>query len=375
MAGEQQKLGMRIVITGGGTGGHLFPGIAVGEALRDRFPGGEVLFVGTGRHMDAQALERHQFRTATIRCQGLKGKGVAAKVRALVELPMGLLQALRLLRRFRPALVFGVGGYVTGPVLLAARLMGIPTCIHEQNSVAGLANRLLGRLVDRVFISIPGSEAFFPVHKTVLTGNPVRRELLVQHDEAGNGEAGPTLLVLGGSQGAHRINTLVVEALSLCRQELPVTMQVIHQTGRQDEEQVRDAYARAGIRARVSAFFDEMATVYRSADLVVSRAGATTLAELAVQKKPAFLIPYPFAADGHQEKNGRFLVAAGAARMCLEGELTEEKLASEIVTLLTDGELRQRMGENMGRVARPMATENIVHECLVLLGIESSLGV
>ncbi len=363
---------MRIVITGGGTGGHLFPGIAVAEALRERFPGGEVLFVGAGRRMDARALERYRFSVATINCQGLKGKGVLARLRAMIELPIGLAQALALLRRFRPALVFGVGGYVTGPVLLAARLLGIPTCIHEQNSVAGLANRLLGRLVDRVCISIPGSEAYFPAHKTVLTGNPVRRELLVQRAESAPPQAGPTLLVLGGSQGAHRLNTLVVGALSRCRQQLPASVVVIHQTGRADEESVRSAYARANIQARVEAFFDDMAAVYGAADLVVSRAGATTLAELAVRKKPALLVPYPFAADGHQEKNGRFLVAAGAARMYPEGELTEEKLATEIVTLLADGELRQRMGENMGLVARPLATENIVHECIALLGLDSS---
>ncbi|OIP46214.1 MAG: undecaprenyldiphospho-muramoylpentapeptide beta-N-acetylglucosaminyltransferase [Desulfobacterales bacterium CG2_30_60_27] len=360
---------MRIVITGGGTGGHLFPGIAVAEALRDQFPGGEVLFVGAGRQMDARALERHRFRAATIRCQGLKGKGSLARMRAMVELPMGLVQALLLLRRFRPALVFGVGGYVTGPVLLAARLLGIPTCIHEQNSVAGLANRWLGRLVDRVFISIPGSEAFFPARKTVLTGNPVRRELLARPAEAGQRATGPTLLILGGSQGAHRVNTLVVGALSRSRRELPASIAVIHQTGRADEEMVRAAYARVGIQARVAAFFDDMALVYGAADLIVSRAGATTLAELAVLKKPALLIPYPFAADGHQEKNGCFLVAAGAARMCLEADLTEEKLARELINLLADGDLRQRMGESMGRVAQPLATENIVRECLALLGM------
>jgi UDP-N-acetylglucosamine--N-acetylmuramyl-(pentapeptide) pyrophosphoryl-undecaprenol N-acetylglucosamine transferase len=355
---------VRMIVTGGGTGGHLFPGIAVAEGIMSRCPGSEILFVGTERQIDQRTLTGRSFTAAAIRCQGLKGKGVGARLRTLVQLPLSLRQAAGIIRRFRPQLVFGVGGYVTGPVVLAARLQGIATCIHEQNSVTGLANRWLGRLVDRVYISMPGSEAFFPGGKTVLTGNPVRRELLVRPSP---GSQENILLVLGGSQGAHRVNTLVVAGLTSSRDRLPAGFKVLHQTGAADEQWVAEAYRRSSIPAEVGAFFDDMADRYRQAALVVSRAGATTLAELTVLGKPALLIPYPFAADGHQEKNAAYLVAGGAARMLREGELSGDSLAAPILELLADTGLRRQLAHRMTELARPEATETIITECLRLI--------
>ncbi|MEJ2033634.1 MAG: glycosyltransferase, partial [Deltaproteobacteria bacterium] len=209
---------IRMIVTGGGTGGHLFPGIAVAETMLARQPGSEILFVSTDRQVDRRALRDRPFLAVAARGQGLKGKTIWGRLRALIQMPLALAESLNTVRRFRPQLVFGVGGYVTGPVVLAARLLGVATCIHEQNSVPGLANRWLGRLVDRIYLSIPGSEKYFPSDRTVLTGNPVRRELLAA---TGKAEAA-TLLVLGGSQGAHRVNTLVVEALTGWRDRLPV---------------------------------------------------------------------------------------------------------------------------------------------------------
>jgi len=332
------------------------------------FPNSKVLFIGTERQVDARALQDRPFETAVLKCRPLKGLGPLARLMTVVRLPVRLIAAAGIIRRFKPDLVLGVGGYVTGPVILAARLLGVPCCIHEQNSVPGLANRLLGRIVHKVFISIPGSDAFFPAAKTILTGNPVRRELLTAAATPVQKENHcPTLLVLGGSQGAHRLNMLMLQALAEHRSALPGGFTVIHQTGARDEEQVREEYSRLEIRAQVAAFFNDMTACYREADLVVSRAGATTLAELMLFAKPAILIPFPFAADNHQEKNGLLLVERGGAEMFIEAELTGTILGREIIRLITDKEERRRMAARMAGLARPEATETIVEECLSLI--------
>lgn len=353
---------------GGGTGGHLFPGIAVAEAILKNFPHSRVVFIGTERQLDARALKGRHFETVTLKCRPLKGLGLFAKLRTAIQLPASLITAAAIIRRFKPDLVLGVGGYVTGPVILAARLLGIPCCIHEQNSVPGLANRLLGKIVRRVFISLPSSAAYFPAAKTVLTGNPVRQELLAAAGTTVKKENHrPTLLVLGGSQGAHRVNMLMLEALADQQHALPPGFAVIHQTGTRDEEEIRAGYARLGIRAQVAAFFNDMAAIYQEADLVVSRAGATTLTELMLFRKPAFLIPFPYAADNHQEKNGLFLVERGGAKMFAEAKLTGAALGREIVRLITDKEELGRMAAILGTLARPQATETIVAHCLGMI--------
>ena len=366
MADEREQV--RMIISGGGTGGHLFPGIAVAEGVLRRFPGAEMLFVGTERQTDARVLANRSFDVTSISCLGLKGKGGLARLKALVRLPFSLLQALSIMKRFRPALVLGVGGYVTGPVLLAAKLKGIATCIHEQNSVPGMANRALGKFVDRVFLSMPGSEQYFLVGKRVLTGNPVRGELLRLAELRKKENADNlTLLVLGGSLGARRVNSLVTEALAAMKEDLPKGFRVIHQTGSHDEEQVRKRYEKDGISCKVSAFFTDMVAVYAKADLVVSRAGATSLAEMTVLGKPMILIPYPYAADNHQEKNGRWLVNGGAARMLVEKDLSAEQLKEEIKELLASAEKRKGMAKAARQIGRSDATDRIVDECLLLM--------
>lgn len=360
---------IRLVITGGGTGGHLFPGVAVAEAVLAGRPGSQVLFIGTDRQVDSQVLGNRPFVATSIRCQGLKGRSLAGRIAALWQLPQAVWSAGRILKKFRPDLVLGVGGYVTGPVLLAARLLGIPTCIHEQNSVPGLANRWLGKIVGRIFLSLPGSEEYFPVGRTTLTGNPVRVEILAaarQENQAGKDD-GFTLLVLGGSQGAHRLNLLVAEGLGLRKSQLPQGFLVIHQTGRQDEELVRELYRQSGINAQVSGFITDMAGTYLQADLLVSRAGATSLAELCVMGRPAILVPYPYAADNHQEYNARQVAERGGALLCKESDLTAERLAETIITLLNDRSRLHQMGERAREAAVPAATENIVRECLALI--------
>ncbi len=356
---------IRLLLTGGGTGGHLFPAIATAEAIRQRYPDTEILFVGTSRKMDTTSLARYGFRAKAIHCQGLKGKGLSALLQALILLPVSFVEALWLLLRFRPHLVLGVGGYVTGPVVAAARFLGRPALIHEQNSVPGLANRKLGALASRICLSLPVSASYFPAGKTVLTGNPVRRQILdlAAQPPKTTGER-ITILVLGGSLGAHRVNELVIEALTVYRQLFPAEVEIIHQTGAADEKMVRSAYASAGIKATVAAFFTDMAEVYGKSDVLISRAGATTLAELSVLGKPVLLIPYPFAADNHQDTNGRYYEESGGAVVLVERELTGRILAESLAGILgTPGRL-QEMGLAMRSMGRPDATDRIVDCCL-----------
>jgi UDP-N-acetylglucosamine--N-acetylmuramyl-(pentapeptide) pyrophosphoryl-undecaprenol N-acetylglucosamine transferase len=283
-------------------------------------------------------------------------------------LPVAFVEALWHILRFRPHLVVGVGGYVTGPVVVAARFLGRPTVIHEQNSVPGFANRKLGSLATRICLSLPGSETFFPAGKTVLTGNPVRRQIL---ELAGKppGKKGKelTILILGGSLGAHRVNELMVEALTMHSGLLPAGTRIIHQTGAADEEWVKSVYEQAGIEATVAAFFTDMAEVYAGSDLLISRAGATTLAELAVLGKPAVLIPYPFAADDHQYKNGCYYAENGGAVVLVERELTAGKLAETLPELAGDPGRLQEMALAMRAKGRPDATERIVESCLEVM--------
>lgn len=358
---------MQIVVTGGGTGGHLFPGIALATGMQERVPGCRVLFIGTSRQLDRLALARYGFALETINCLGLKGMGFLHRLRSLLLLPFAVREAALILRRFRPQLVFGVGGYVTGPVLLAAKMLGIPVCIHEQNSVPGLANRVVSRLADRIFLSIPCAYPF-PGARTVLAGNPVRGEIRAAAERRIQRD-GPetTILVLGGSQGAHRVNLLVTEAAPRISELLGGRVRFIHQTGRADLEEVRAQYERVGIKAEVQDFFADMAVVYGRADLVVSRAGATTLAELAVMGLPAILLPYPFAADNHQQGNGAYYVHGGAAKMFPEQEMDGEKLAGEILHLVQNPETLHRMSAGMKELARPDAAERIIAECLALI--------
>lgn len=360
---------IRLIITGGGTGGHLFPGISLAQAMMQAYPDCEVLYIGTERKVDKRALTDLGFKVMTIRSQGIKGKSLPAKIKALFRQPAAILEAARIIKQFKPDLVFGVGGYVTVPVIISARILGITTCIHEQNSIPGLANRLLGHIVHRIFASLPGSEKYFPASKTILSGNPVRRSIIQAADRTAQKEYSEplTLLILGGSQGARRLNSLMLEAAAEVLLELSPRPHIIHQTGEHDESYVEEKYMELGFNARVQAFFSDMAKIYTEADIVVSRAGATTLAELTVFHKPVILVPYPYAADNHQEINGRYLVQAGGGIMFKQSELNGKKLGEEIKKLLSNTALLSEMAANSGKTAKPKATEIIVNSCMELL--------
>lgn len=356
-----------MLLTGGGTGGHLFPAIASAQKLQEMRPGSEVLFVGTRRKMDSTSLRKYDFASKAIHSYGLKGKSLLEVLKALCVLPFSCLESVVILLRFKPDVVLGVGGYVTGPVVAMAKMLGIPTLIHEQNSIPGLANRKLGALVDRVCISLPDSGNLFPPKKVFFTGNPVRKEIVDAASEIKDGDNTLTLLILGGSQGAHGVNELVVSAV--CHHLVPEGLDIglIHQTGAEDEQWVEDAYQKNGVSAEVSAFFQDMAQLYLRADLVISRAGATTLSELAVMGKAAVLIPYPTAADNHQQKNAEYYAGDGGAVIQVEKESDAVQLADQIRSLYHDGEKRTSMAAAMKKLGIPEAAERIVENCLALV--------
>ncbi|HEX9079752.1 MAG TPA: undecaprenyldiphospho-muramoylpentapeptide beta-N-acetylglucosaminyltransferase, partial [Desulfuromonadaceae bacterium] len=354
---------MRLVIAGGGTGGHLFPGIAVAEEFLARGKGNEVLFIGTEKGIEARILPRLGFRLECIAAAGIRGKGVLSRIKGAAMLFVGFVQAWRVISRFCPDRVLGVGGYASGPVVLAAAGMGIGRAIHEQNAIPGFTNRVLARFVERVFISLTGSERYFPGGKVILTGNPIRKEILAAMLEGANppapsdiplskrGTGGDfRILVFGGSAGAHSINQAMAAALPFLagfRDRLVIT----HQTGENDLGEVKEAYQREGFAARVLAFIDNMAEAYGRADLIVCRAGATTVAEVTACGKPCIFIPYPYAVDDHQRLNAESLLKQGAGFMILDRELSGEGLARLIKELMDAPEKIKEAGRNAKRLA------------------------
>lgn len=358
-----------VIITGGGTGGHLFPGIAVAREFLVRDPETRILFVGTGKAVEISVLAREGFSHRIIAASGFKGMGIFGKLSALTSLPRGVIGAWGILGTFMPNLVVGVGSYSAGPVAAAAWLKGIPVVLHEQNAIPGLTNRMLSRIARRIYVSLPESADFFPLEKVRVTGNPVRPEMIRasgQPDGKTDGDRPFTILVAGGSQGARAINRNVIEALPGIERSESIVF--IHQTGAQDEESVREAYEHCGIEAEVGAFFPDMEKKYLEADLVICRAGATTVAELACMGKPALLIPYPYAADNHQEHNAAGLVKAGAAEMIREVDLTPEWLLERIRFYReTPGRLIG-MSKKAATLGKPEAAAAIVTDCLRLIG-------
>jgi UDP-N-acetylglucosamine--N-acetylmuramyl-(pentapeptide) pyrophosphoryl-undecaprenol N-acetylglucosamine transferase len=354
---------MKVLITGGGTGGHLFPALAVAEAFRERDPETQIVFVGSRKGLEASLVARQGYELKAIEVAAWKGKGVGGKLDSLLAIPRSLCQSRRLLRSVQPGLVLGVGGYASGPVVLTAWAMGFRTAIHEQNSFPGLSNRILGRFVDRVFISFKESGAHFPRGKTALTGNPVRKELQgARGASQDHGQKEFTLFIFGGSQGAHGLNQAVEGSLPHLR-DLRGKMRIIHQTGNLDYDYVRAFYEKEGVEAEVHRFIHDMEPAYLSADLILCRAGATTLFELMAMGKAAILVPYPYAANDHQTLNAKTLVDAGAALMVANADLSGEFLSRLVRELKEDPDRRKRMGERAAALAQPGAAEKIVDLC------------
>ena len=362
-------LPVKVVIAGGGTGGHLFPGIAIAEEFMARNERSQVLFIGSGRPLENTTLGPLGFKLKTISIEGIKGKGLWYQAKVGFKIPAAILSSIWILLGFKPQIIVGVGGYSAGPVITAGWLMRKCCVLHEQNTIPGLTNRIIARLVDRCYVSFDKTKGLSHRSNTRIYGNPVRKELLketVMPQNMGSmDQKGPaqtfTIAVVGGSQGAHAINQVVTEALiHLLPKE---RFYFIHQTGEDDEASMRNAYNRAGIRADVRAFFDDMAGLYRQADLLVCRAGATTISELTALGKAALFVPYPFAADNHQEKNAEAIVGHGAALMIRQEELSGAKLGGHIKSLADDPAKRIEMAKKAALLGRPKAAEAIVDDC------------
>jgi UDP-N-acetylglucosamine--N-acetylmuramyl-(pentapeptide) pyrophosphoryl-undecaprenol N-acetylglucosamine transferase len=360
---------LAVVIAGGGTGGHIFPGIALAEAFQEMNPASRILFAGTGNRLETEAIRRTPFEHRAISAGGLKGRGPIRQAAALLKVAKGLMESFALLRTFKPNLVIGVGGYVSGPMVLAARLLGITCVLQEQNVVPGITNRMLAPLVRRIFATFPDTRGKVFRKKMVVMGNPVRKDFLQSMDAFGNAESGKTkdrftVLVVGGSQGAKGINEAVTEALD----HLPLErMEFVHQTGMNELSSVRAAYGVRGAMATVEPFFVDIANWYRATDLVICRSGATTVAEVTAMGKPAVFIPFPFAADDHQRLNAQSLVEQGAAEMILEKDLTGKLLAGRISYYEHHPEALCAMAEKARACGKPDAARRIVEDCYGLL--------
>src|SRR5215831_15986650 len=336
-------MGLSVVIAGGGTGGHLYPGVAVAREMQRQRPDTVVTFAGTSRGIESRVVPREGFELDLIRSAGLKGKSVAARLRGVALLPLSALDAWRLLSRRRPRLVVGVGGYSSGPVVALAALRGIPTLLLEQNAVPGLTNRMLARVVRAAAVTYEQTLPYFR-GKGFVAGNPVRAGFLQPASSQSAPRTALGVLIFGGSQGAHAINVACVEAApKLAASSKP--LDVTHQTGESDLALVREGYERAGLPARVEPFLYEMHREMSAADLVVCRAGASTLAEVTAAGKPAILVPLPTATDDHQRQNARVLAEAGAAELIEQRELTGERLATAMLELGGDADRRTRMAQ------------------------------
>ena len=358
---------LSVIIAGGGTGGHLFPGIAVGNEFKDRYPDADILFVTAGRELESQILSRAGFRQESLSIEGIKGKGIIRSLISLFKLPGSLFQSMVIIKRTSPDIILGVGGYSSGPLCLSGKLMRIPVAVHEQNSYPGLTNRLLSRVVDMIFISFEESRGYFPAGTFCLTGNPIRNVFTEAVEDLPERKDVFTIFVTGGSQGAVAVNSVFIEALSVMNKK-GFNPEVIHHTGQLDYERVTEEYTKRGLKGEISPFIEDMAGAYKRSDIFIGRAGAGTIFELAAMGRPSILIPLPGSANNHQESNAMALVRLGGALMILQHELNGEKLADRLIEFLNKADLLVEMGENSRKAARPDATRVIVDQMLKLIG-------
>jgi len=348
---------MKVLIAAGGTGGHIYPGIAVGREILKRDPASEVLFVGTARGLEKNIVPDNGFQLSLINSAGLKNVGFIGKLKGMAVLPRSFWEARKILKEFKPDVVVGAGGYVSGPVLMTAHFMGFPTLVMDSNALPGFTNRMLARFVDKAALAFDAAKPFFGAKGTV-TGNPVRPEFFEIPAREPSGQI--NLLIFGGSQGARAINNAMVDALPVLngtKDKLSIT----HQTGENNYEVVRERYAKAAWdNVDIRPYITNMVESFEQADLIICRSGATTCAEVAAAGKPALMIPFPGAADDHQRKNAEAMAAEGAVKMVLQSDLSSESLANEIRDLVNDHERLVSMGTAARKMARTDAAEKTV---------------
>jgi UDP-N-acetylglucosamine--N-acetylmuramyl-(pentapeptide) pyrophosphoryl-undecaprenol N-acetylglucosamine transferase len=353
------SLPLSVIIAGGGTGGHVFPGIAIAQEFKRRNPETRILFVGTSRGLETRIVPREGFELKLIAVSALKRVSLFKRIHALLLLPKSFWAVRKLIRQIKPDVVIGVGGYASGPVVLVAALMGVPTLVAEQNAHPGFTNRMLARFVRAAAVTFEEAMEYFG-EKAQITGNPVRMEFFdvqpKRHLEAGDVVH---IFITGGSQGARAVNLAMIDALPLLAEEKD-RLSITHQTGEHDYDKVRATYMENGWKAEVKPFIEKMIDELAKADLVITRAGATTVAELAAAGRPALMIPFPFAADDHQRKNAEAVEHAGAGRMILQAELTPERLAQELLWLVRDPQQLARMAEASKKLGHPEAAARVV---------------
>lgn len=362
----------RIVIAGGGTGGHLFPGITVARECLQRNPNSRLLFISTGNAFERSTLEKAGFEIQPIKVAGIKGRGMWKQVQSLTLIPSATCRALSILKAFKPDLVVGVGSYAAGPVVLAAWIKRIKIVLLEQNIMPGITNRSLARFASRIYLSFEDTAGVFDPDKVRLTGNPVRHEILLKSaavppvDTATDSDCQRlNILVVGGSQGAHPINEALIDTVKYLSSKGRIS--IVHQTGSADETRVADAYADLGVDSTVRSFFDDMDQRYQQADLIICRAGATTVAEVTAIGKGLIFIPFPQAADNHQVLNARALEAEGAAEVIEQKDLTPELLANRIDWYAQNRTELDRMAQNAKRFGKPNAVKEIVDDIYELI--------
>jgi UDP-N-acetylglucosamine--N-acetylmuramyl-(pentapeptide) pyrophosphoryl-undecaprenol N-acetylglucosamine transferase len=354
---------MRVVIAGGGTGGHIIPALAIANELRVSF-GADILFIGTPRGLESRLVPQAGYQLSLIKVGQLKNVSVFTRARTLLDLPLGIIHCRALLSRFRPHAVIGVGGYASGPAMAAAILERIPTLAFEPNAYPGLANRLVGKHVSAAAVNFPAAARYF--RNAEVTGIPVREEFFRLPPRPRG--APLHLLVFGGSQGARVLNTILPQIASSLLAMVP-GLTILHQAGARHAKETLAAYMAStapSSRWQVYDFLDDMPSRFAAADLVLSRSGASTVAELAAAGKPSLLIPFPQAADDHQRKNAEALIEVGAARMLLEADVTKDLLLASLVTLLNDRPALDAMSARARTLAHPDAVRSIVHMVLAL---------
>lgn len=354
-------MSVRILFAGGGTGGHLYSGIAVASQLCE-LADTDITFVGTERGLEARVIPDSPWTLELLQISGIKGRGPLGALAGAIRALFATVRSRRLLRRIRPEVVVGIGGYASGPTVLAAALAGYPTAIIEQNVIPGFTNKFLARFVDRIYIPSESARTHFKRagRKAIVSGNPIRMELLGS-PAAPKTQDKPHVLVFGGSQGARRLNDAMKQAAG---QLVAAGFTVTHQTGKNDFEAVRAAYDEAGLDIDVRAYIDDMGAQYRRADVIVCRAGASTLAEITALGKPALLVPYPHAIYNHQELNARALADAGAARWILDADLDGAALVEHVAAMASDPAQLRRMSDAARAAGHPEAAKQIAMEVL-----------
>lgn len=366
-------LPINILFAGGGTGGHLFPGIAIAQKFIEKNKASNILFVGSGNEFEKAILSENKFNHKKITTAGIKGLGLFKKINSALKIPKGMIESSIIIKNFKPDIIIGVGGYSSGPLIIMAWLMRIFTgkyyiALQEQNILPGITNRILSKFSDKIFISFEKTSNYFKTSKTMYTGNPVRKEILKIAEKKVHKQENKnvfTILIIGGSQGAHSINMAIIESLKRIKQTDKYFF--IHQTGEKDIEIVKKSYTDLNINCEVKPFFNDIDRQYEMADLIVCRAGATTIAEITAMGIAALLIPFPYAADNHQVLNAETLVEKEAAEMILEESLQENFLANKIESYMENRLKIEQMARNSKKIGKPDAADVIVENCYKMM--------